>query len=63
MAATSTYGETVNPLLLVLVLASSMLAGCDAIVGIFEAGAWVGIVLALVIVAVVAWLFSMFRRK
>jgi hypothetical protein len=52
-----------NPLVLLLLLSSTMLAGCDALIGIFEAGAWFGIVLAIIVIGIVALLFSVFRRK
>jgi hypothetical protein len=52
-----------NPILLVLLSLTTLLAGCDAIVGIFEAGFWIGIVIAVVVVAVLAGLFGLFRRK
>jgi branched-subunit amino acid permease len=47
----------------VLALVAVLLAGCDVIGGIFQAGAWTGLVLALVVIAVVGVLFSLFRRK
>jgi hypothetical protein len=56
-------GDDMNPLLLVLVLATSMLAGCEAIAGIFQAGAWFGIVGAIVIIGIVALIFSVFRKR
>jgi hypothetical protein len=52
-----------NPLLLLLALSTTLLAGCDAIATIFQAGAWVGIVMAIVVIGLVALLFSVFRRK
>ena len=45
---------------LLIVLLTATLAGCSAIAGIFKAGFWVGIVVAVVVVVL---LFAMFGRK
>jgi hypothetical protein len=48
-----------------LLLASAallLLGGCEAIGTIFEAGVWVGIIVVLGIVAIVAVIASLFRR-
>jgi uncharacterized membrane protein YkvI len=49
-------------LLLVLLLAVTVvgMAGCAAVAGIFKAGVWVGIVIAVVVVVL---LFALFGRK
>jgi hypothetical protein len=52
-----------NPLLALVLIVTPLLGGCDAIVGIFEAGAWFGIVIAVVVVVLVAGLFGLFRKK
>jgi hypothetical protein len=52
-----------NPILLILLSMTTLVAGCDAIVGIFEAGAWFGIVIAVIVIALVLGLFGLFRRK
>jgi hypothetical protein len=51
--------SVVARILLVLLLAVT-LAGCSAIAGIFKAGFWVGIVLAVIIVVA---LFALFGRR
>lgn len=43
---------------LLLLVATTLLAGCAAIGGIFKAGMWTGILALVVIVAIVAWLLS-----
>jgi hypothetical protein len=49
---------------LLLVLCLAVLAsGCGAIVGIFKAGFWTGIILVVLIVLVVAFLASKLRRR
>jgi hypothetical protein len=45
--------------LLVFVLAVTM-AGCSAIAGIFKAGFWAGIILAVIVVVIV---FALFGRR
>jgi hypothetical protein len=48
---------------IVLALAAPLvLAGCEAIGTIFEAGVWVGVLVVIAIVALVAVLAAMFRR-
>lgn len=34
--------------------------GCDIVLGIFEAGLWVGIILVILVVALVVWLIRKF---
>jgi hypothetical protein len=36
-------------------------AGCAAVAGIFKAGVWVGVIVAVLIIAVVVFLFSRMR--
>jgi hypothetical protein len=45
---------------LVIVLLTVTVAGCAAVAGIFKAGFWVGIVIAVVVVVL---LFAVFGRK
>jgi hypothetical protein len=45
---------------LLVVLLTVTVAGCAAIAGIFKAGFWVGIVVAVIVVVL---LFAMFGRK
>ena len=47
---------------LALVVAITLLSGCDVIGGIFKAGVWVGIVLVVVVVAGLLWLVGKLRR-
>jgi hypothetical protein len=51
--------SVVARILLVLLVAVT-LAGCSAIAGIFKAGFWVGVVLAVIIVVA---LFALFGRR
>jgi hypothetical protein len=51
---------TLVPLLLV-VLASVTMAGCEAIEGIFKAGVWVGLVIAAIVIVGVFALVSRLR--
>lgn len=44
-------------ILLVVLLAATM-TGCAAIAGIFKAGVWTGIILAVIVVVVIAALVS-----
>ena len=46
--------------LLLVVLLTVTVAGCSAIAGIFKAGFWAGIIVAVVLVVL---LFAMFGRK
>ena len=48
--------------LLLIVLAAALLGGCEAIATIFEAGMWVGIIAVLVVIGLVAFIASLFRR-
>jgi hypothetical protein len=47
---------------LVTLFATLALAGCEVIGTIFEAGMWVGVILVLVIVGIVGFVISRFRR-
>jgi choline-glycine betaine transporter len=42
---------------------SLLVAGCEAIAGIFEAGFWVGAIIVLIIVGLIAWLVSKGRSR
>lgn len=48
------------PFLLVLLL-TLFLPGCEAIVSIFEAGMWVGLIGALLVVGIIAFVVSKMR--
>ena len=41
-----------------LVISTVMLAGCELVGDIFEAGVWVGVLLVILIVGLVVWLFA-----
>ncbi len=41
-----------------LVISTTMLAGCEFVGDIFEAGVWVGVILVLLVIGLVVWLFS-----
>lgn len=45
---------------LLVVLLTVTLAGCTAVAGIFKAGFWVGIIIAVIVVGA---LFALFGRK
>ena len=49
----------------VLFIACALMAmnGCTVIEGIFKAGAIVGIIAVLVVIAVITWIISLFRGK
>ena len=48
------------PLLLILV---SLISSCSVITGIFKAGAVVGIIGVLVVIAIIIWVISQIRGK
>ena len=48
---------------LTAILAISLLSSCELIGDIFEAGAYTGIIIVVIIVALVIWLFSKFRSR
>jgi uncharacterized membrane protein YkvI len=52
----------VMPLTLVL-LASLVFAGCQAIADIFQAGVWTGIIIVIVIVAIIGFIVSRARGR
>ena len=47
------------PSLLILLLC---LSGCSVIAGIFKAGAAVGIISVIVVIVLIIWIASMFRK-
>jgi len=48
--------------LLLLVLAVVAMSGCSVIGGIFKAGAVVGIIAVIVLIALIFWIVSMFSK-
>lgn len=51
------------PLVTVLILSLFVLNSCSAIEGIFKAGAWTGIILVVVVIAIVIWIISRLGGK
>lgn len=49
-----------NFFLPVFILIGLLFTGCDAILGIFEAGFWVGIILVIVVIVLIIWLVRKF---
>lgn len=47
-------------LLVVLAIAAS---GCQAIMTIFEAGVWIGVIMVLVVLAVIGFVAARMRRR
>lgn len=39
-----------------------LISGCDLIGGIFKAGMWVGVLAVVVVIAIIVWIASRFRR-
>lgn len=48
--------------LLFALFAITLLSSCSAIAGIFKAGVWVGIIVVVVIIAILIWIISLFRK-
>jgi hypothetical protein len=46
-----------------LFLLTILFSGCSAVAGIFKAGAAVGIIAVIVVIALIIWIGSMFRGK
>jgi hypothetical protein len=49
--------------LLLFALAMVAMSGCSIIGGIFKAGAAVGVIAVIVVIAIIIWIISMFRSK
>ena len=47
--------------LTLLIVSTSILAGCELVGDIFEAGVWMGVILVILVVGLVVWLFSKAR--
>ncbi len=47
--------------LFLIALLAMTLSGCEVIGGIFKAGVWVGIIMAVFVVALLMWIFSKAR--
>ena len=48
---------------LTVILAITLLSSCELVGDIFEAGAYTGIIIVVIIVALIIWLFSKFRSR
>jgi hypothetical protein len=46
------------PRFALLLLFTLSLAGCEIIAGIFKAGVWVGVILVLAVIGIIAWIAS-----
>jgi len=46
-----------------IILVAIFFSSCSAIAGIFKAGAAVGIIALIIVIAVIIWIISMFRGK
>ena len=44
-------------------LIATLFSSCSAIAGIFKAGAAVGIIAVIIVVAIIIWIISLFRGK
>jgi hypothetical protein len=51
-----------NIYLSAVILLTLCLSSCEAIAGIFKAGAVVGIIAVIVVIALIVWIASMFRK-
>jgi hypothetical protein len=49
--------------LAVIFLMATLLSSCAAIAGIFKAGAAVGVIAVIIIIAIIIWIISMFRGR
>lgn len=49
-------------LLMTIFFTVIMFSGCAAIEGIFKAGVWTGVIIIVIILAIVFWLMSKFRK-
>lgn len=47
--------------LVLLVLASVSVSGCEAIAGIFKAGVWTGVVMVVILIAIVGFIATRIR--
>ena len=44
-----------------LLLSTMILAGCEIIGDIFQAGVWVGVILVVLVIGLIVWIFSRAR--
>ena len=48
---------------LTAILVITLLSSCELVGDIFEAGAYTGIIIVVIVIALVIWLFSKFRSR
>jgi hypothetical protein len=53
--------KIISPVAILMMV--TLLSSCSAIAGIFKAGAAVGIIAVIVVVALIIWIISMFRGR
>ena len=53
--------KIITPVAVILLV--TILSSCSAIAGIFKAGAAVGVIAIVVVIAIIIWIISMFRGK
>jgi hypothetical protein len=46
-----------------IIMMATLLSSCSVIAGIFKAGAVVGIIAVVIVIAIVIWIISLFRGK
>lgn len=46
----------------ILIIFPLLFTGCEAIGDIFKAGVWVGIIVVIVILAIIAFIISLFKK-
>lgn len=46
-----------------ILMVTTLFTGCTAIAGIFKAGAVVGIIAVVIVIAIIIWIISLFRGK
>ena len=47
----------------VILAMATALSSCSAIAGIFKAGAAVGVIAVIIVIAIIIWVLSMFRGR
>jgi len=52
-----------NLIPVVILLMVTLFSSCSAIAGIFQAGAVVGIIAVVIVIAIIIWIISLFRGK
>lgn len=46
-----------------ILLMTAVVSSCSAVAGIFKAGAAVGIIAVIIVIAIIIWIISLFRTK